>query len=140
MDNNCTDQTLKKNYIQTYQFLIEEYEAVKGKRHPKYKFVKDFYKANNTCPQTFLKYYARYKQSGDNPEVLLPGKRGPKFKTRRPSKTIEEAVLAERAKGCNKYEIHHILKPLLKEKTPSPSGVYNILKRHGQHRLTKKND
>lgn len=32
MRNNSTDQTLKKNYIQKYQFLIEEYERVKAGR------------------------------------------------------------------------------------------------------------
>jgi hypothetical protein len=63
MRNNNTDKTLKNNYIQTYQFLIKEYEEVKLKRHPVYKKVKDFYKAHGTCPQTFLKYYARFKQS-----------------------------------------------------------------------------
>jgi len=46
-------------------------------------------------------------------------------------------VLAERAKGCNRYEINHILRSKLKEKTPSPSGIYKILKRHGVNRLTK---
>gem|GEM_PF-5182159 len=28
MRDNTSDQTLKKNYIQTYQFLIEEYEQI----------------------------------------------------------------------------------------------------------------
>ena len=35
-------------------------------------------------------------------------------------------------------QIAHILKPLLKENTPSPSGIYNILKRHNLNRLTPK--
>jgi transposase InsO family protein len=138
MESNSSDRTLKKNYIQKYQFLIKEYELVKAKAHGTYKYVKDFYIANDTCAQTFLKYYARYKQSDGNLESLLPGKRGPRFKTRRPDTEIELAVLRERAKGCNKYEIHHILKPLLKDKTPSPSGVYTILKRHGKNKLMKK--
>lgn len=136
MRNNNNDKTLKNNYIQTYQFLISEYEDVKSGQHKVYKRVKDFYMAHDTCAQTFLKYYNRYKQS-QNPEELLPGKRGPKYSTRRTPLEIEELVLREREKGCNKFEITSILRPTLKDKTPSPSGVYQILKRYGKNRLTK---
>lgn len=82
MRSNARGETLKKNYIQSYQFLIEEYEQVKAKRHAKYQFAKGFYKAQGTCPQTFLKYCNRYKQSGGNDISLLPGKRGPKYKSK----------------------------------------------------------
>lgn len=137
MRNNNSDKTLKNNYIQTYQFLISEYEDVKAKRHPVYLRVKDFYKAHGTCPQQFLKYYSRYKQSNGDLSALLPGKRGPKYRTRRPDKEVEELVLSEREKGCNKFEIHSILRASLKERTPSPSGIYTILKRFGKNRLSK---
>lgn len=136
MRNNSIDKTLKTNYIQTYQFLVAEYEEVKSKKHPTFKLAKDFYQAHGTCAQTFLKYYNRYKQSKD-PTDLLPGKRGPKYITRRTPKDIEELVLAEREKGCNKYEVVSILSPLLKERTPSASGVYRIFKRYGKNRLAK---
>jgi transposase InsO family protein len=134
---NTKDETLKKNYIQKYQFLITEYEAVKAKKHPTFKKAKDFYKAHNTCPQTFLKYYARYKANGKDITSFIPGKRGPKYKTRRPSQEIEQLVLELREKGCNKFEINDILQAKLKDRTPSPSGVYNILKRHGKNRLNQ---
>ncbi|HLY70763.1 MAG TPA: integrase core domain-containing protein [Puia sp.] len=133
---NTNDKTLKNNYIQTYQFLIDEYELVKSRKHPTFKFVKDFYKSHGTCAQNFLKYYARYKQTRDIKD-LLPGKRGPKYLTRRTPKEIEELVLLEREKGCNKFEINSILRPTLKDRTPSPSGVYQILKRYGKNRLIK---
>ena len=133
---NTNDKTLKNNYIQTYQFLISEYELVKSKKHPTFKRVKEFYEAHGTCAQTFLKYYARYKRSQDLND-LLPGKRGPKYLTRRAPKEIEDLVLLEREKGCNKFEITSILRPTLKEKTPSPSGVYQILKRYGKNKLIK---
>lgn len=137
MRNNNADKTLKNNYIQTYQFLIGEYEQVKSKQHPIYKKVKDFYKAHGTCPQTFLKYYARFKQSNGELSSLLPGKRGPKYRTRRPGPEIEALVITEREKGCNKFEIHSLLQATLKEKTPSPSGVYTILKRFGKNKLSR---
>jgi len=136
MRNNSNDKTLKNNYIQTYQFLISEYEEVKSKKHPRFKYVKDFYHAHDTCAQNFLKYYNRYKQTKD-PTELLPGKRGPRYSTRRATPEIEALVLAQRDKGCNKYEIYSILRPTLKEKTPSFSGIYQILKRYGKNRLTK---
>lgn len=134
---NTKDDTLKKNYIQKYQFLIKEYEAIKLKQHQRFKTVGEFYECHGTCRQTFLRYYGRFKQSQGDLNLLLPGKRGPKYKTRRPSKEIEQLVLAEREKGCNKYEIYSILFPVLKEKTPSPSGIYNVCKRYGKNRLTK---
>ena len=137
MRNNNSDKTLKNNYIQTYQFLITDYEQVKSGTHPIYKRVKDFYKAHGTCPQTFLKYYGRYKQSNGDLSTLLPGKRGPKYRTRRPGPEIEELVLIEREKGCNKYEIHSLLRSTLKNNTPTPSGIYNILKRFGKNKLSR---
>lgn len=137
MKNNTKDETLKKNYLQKYQFLIEEYELVKAKQHPSYQFVKEFYQAHGTCAQTFLKYYGRYKAGNNNQLTLLPAKRGPKYMTRRTPAAIEQMVLCERRKGCNKYEINHILRNKLGEATPSPSCIYNILKRYDMNQLTK---
>lgn len=137
MRNNTDDLTLARNYLQKYQFLIKEYELVKTKSHPTYRFVKDFHQANGTDRRSFLKYYNRFKQSG-NTEDLLPQKRGPKWKSRRPHSFIENKVIALRKQGNNKYEICNILKPKLKQFTPSPSGVYNITKRYGLNRLTPK--
>jgi transposase InsO family protein len=48
---------------------------------------------------------------------------------------IEQKVIQERIKGNNRYEIHAILTPQLKKHTPSPSGIYNILKRENLNRL-----
>ena len=134
MRNNSQDETIKRNYIQKYRFLIREYQRVKACQHPQFKYVKDFYAFHDTDPRSFLKYYNRYLQNGRE-EDLLPQKRGPKWKTRRPLPFIENKVIALRERGMNRYEINHVLKPTLKALTPSPSGVYNILKRNGLNRL-----
>jgi len=134
MRDNSQDLTLKRNYLSTYRFLISEYELVKAKKHPTFRFAEDFYKAHKTDRRAFRKYYMRYKNSG-NEEDLLPQKRGPKWKTRRAPDLVEEQVKALREKGMNRYEIVHVLRPILKELTPSPSGVYAILKRHNINRL-----
>lgn len=136
MRNNTQDQTLVRNYLEKYRFLIKEYELVRKQMHPQFRFAEDFYKANDTDRRSFLKYYNRYKQSGKEDD-LLPQKRGPKYKSRRPLEDIEQKVLALREKGNNRYEIHNLLKSSLKDITPSPSGVYNILRRYGVNRLTK---
>lgn len=136
MRHNTSDKTLERNYLEKYRFLIKEYELVKSHTHPHYRFAQDFYKANDTDRRSFLKYYNRYKQSGSELD-LLPARRGPKYKSRRPPQDIEQKVLALRQRGNNRYEICNILKPSLKEQTPSPSGVYNILKRQGVNRLSK---
>ena len=70
--------------------------------------------------------------------LLLPGKRGAKYKTRRCDLEVENLVLEAREKGCNKYEIHNILKAKLGYKAPSPSGIYNILRRNNKNLLTLK--
>jgi transposase InsO family protein len=134
---NTSDLTLKKNYLQKYRFLIKEYELVKQKRHPRYQFAQEFYEAHDTDRRSFLKYYNRYKQSGNELD-LLPQKRGPKWKTRRPIPFIENKVKELRLKGNNRYEIVSILQPRLKKSTPSPSGVYNIIRRQGLNRLKPK--
>jgi transposase InsO family protein len=131
---NTSDLTLKKNYLQKYRFLINEYELVKQKKQDRYRFAWEFYQANDTDRRSFLKYYNRFRQSGDEID-LLPQKRGPKWKTRRPLPFIENKVKELRLKGNNRYEIVSILQPSLKKFTPSPSGVYSILKRHGLNRL-----
>lgn len=137
MRNNTKDETLKRNYIQKYQFLVSEYEQIKSNSHPSFKYVKEFYRHHGTCAQTFLKYYNRYKQKGIE-ESLLPQKRGPRYKSRRTPEEIEKLVLQEREKGCNKYEIYQILQARLQEKTPSPSTIYNILKRNGKNKKSVK--
>lgn len=134
MRNNTQDETLKRNYLQKYRFLIAEYEQVKAGRHPTFRFAKEFYAFHDTDPRSFLKYYHRWRQHGRD-EDLLPQRRGPKWKTRRPDAAIEAEVTALRERGMNRYEITHVLKPRLGRATPSPSGVYNILRRHGVNRL-----
>lgn len=134
---NRHDSTVERKYIETYRFLMKEYELVKAKKHPVYRLVEDLCKGWGTNRKTFLKYYNRYKQSGKDKD-LLPQKRGPKYKTRRPIKFIENKVIELRQKGNSKLEIVNILKPSLHKFTPSASGVYNICKRYGLNRLTPK--
>lgn len=135
MRRTTNDTTLTRNYLQKYQFLIGEYEQVKAQTHPRFRFVSDFYRAHKTSRQTFLKYYNRFKATGDLSSVL-PGRRGPKWKTRRTLPFVEQKVLAERARGNNRYEIFDILSPTLKSNTPKPSTIYTICRRHGVNRLT----
>jgi len=134
MRNINNDLTLKRNYLSKYRFLIDEYELVKRGEHSRFKFAKDFYAAHDTDPRAFLKYYNRFKQSGNEMD-LLPAKRGPKYSTRRPCIADEQLVLELRKRGCNKFEIAEQLKRKANNFTPSPSGVYNILKRHQKNRL-----
>jgi len=124
--------------IKHYRFLISEYEQIKSKRHPRYRKVGDFYKAQQIDRRVFLKYYHRFKQSPNDVKSLLPRKRGPIYKTRRPIFFIEKKVIDLRLKGNNKYEISLALSTTLKKYSPSPSGVYNILKRHNLNRLNPK--
>lgn len=137
MRNTTNDKTLTINYVKKFRFLIKEYELTKQRKHSKFKFVADFYRFHNTNRQTFLKYYNRFYLNGRDDD-LLPQKRGPKWKTRRPLPFIENKVNELRKQGINRYEISYLLKPKLKQFTPSPSGVYNITKRYNLNKLTPK--
>lgn len=138
MRNINNDLTLKRNYLNKYRFLISEYEQVKRREHHVYRFAKDFYSAHNTDARSFMRYYNLFKQSGNELD-LLPQKRGPKYGRRRPSPGDEQQVLELRARGCNKFEIAERIKQKATTFKPSPSGVYNILKRYDQNRLTVAN-
>ncbi|HWZ36450.1 MAG TPA: integrase core domain-containing protein [Mucilaginibacter sp.] len=138
MRNINNDLTLKRNYLNKYRFLISEYEQVKRKEHQVYRFAKDFYSAHNTDARSFMRYYNLFKQTGNEAD-LLPQKRGPKYGRRRPAPEDEQQVLELRARGCNKFEIAERIKQKATTFKPSPSGVYNILKRYQQNRLTVAN-
>ena len=131
-----SNKTLERSFVSKHLHLVSVYESVKQKRHPTIHWLKDFYKIYNLRHQTFLKYYHRYKQTGEH-SSLLPQKRGAKWKSRRFIPFIENKVIELRLLGINRYEIALSLKPTLKQFTPSPSGVYNICKRHGLSRLNK---
>ena len=137
MRHNTHDKTLYRNYVRKWKFLIQEYELVKQKRHPKFRFVADFYRFHQTHRQTFFKYYHRFRQSGAE-HALVPQPRGPKWKSRRVYGYIEQQVLQHRRLGVNRYEICQLLAPKLQHLTPSPSTVYRITQRHGLNRLTPK--
>lgn len=137
MRRNTEDKTIQKNYLQKWRHMIKEYELVKAKKHPRFRFVSDFYNHHSTSRQTFAKYYNRYLQSGLDKD-LLPRKRGPKWKSRRTIPFIEQKVIEQRKLGINKYEIHAILLEELKAHTPSVSTIYNICRRHGMGRLKEK--
>jgi hypothetical protein len=134
---NTKDMTVERKYLDTYRFMIKEYELVKKKQHPTFSYVQDLCCAWGTNRKSFLKYYNRFKQYGNELD-LLPRKRGPKYRTRRPVKFIENKVIELRQKGNSKYEIVSLLKPSLNKFTPSASGVYNICKRYGLNKLTQK--
>lgn len=137
LTNKNNDKTITRNYISRMRHLIKEYNLTKEGKHPRYRFVTDFYKANNIKRQNFIKYYHRFNQNPcDN--SLLPLKRGPKYSTRRTIPFIEKKVTTLREQGANRYEISEILKEKLGRFAPTPSTVYNILKRYGMNVLKPK--
>lgn len=134
MRYNSEDKTLARNYIEKWKYLISEYELVKSKRHTKYRFVGEFYKAHGISKQLFNKIYNRYSKTGQD-SSLLPQKRGPRWKLRRTDLSIETAVLEGRRNGLNKYEICDMLKRRCGRDVISPTSVYNISRRNGMNKL-----
>jgi transposase InsO family protein len=128
------DNTLYREWIGRYTGFVNEYETIKRGEHQEFVFVKDWAEARKICKKNFLKYYNRYKQS-DLGVDLVPQKRGPRFKSRRPCEGLEKKVIELRLLGNNKYEIASILKEQKSNFKPSASGVYNICRRHGLNKL-----
>jgi len=144
--NNRGDSTLKRNAIYYWKNLIREYELIKNKQHTRYKFVQEFYDFYHISRQNFIKYYNRYKNNyyyddkgvicyKDN--LLLPQKRGPRYKTRRTLPFLENKVIKLRLSGLGRYEIHKELETRYNKlkNIPSPSTIYNICKRNNLNRL-----
>lgn len=113
---------------------ISEYEKIKNKESKNFKTVKEFCLQYKFSHQNFMKIYHRYKA---NPQesMLVPQKRGPKYKSRRTDLSIEKRVQSLRDFGTNRYEIVRLLRT---EKIEiSPSTVYNICRRYGVNKLKK---
>lgn len=136
--NKSKDQTIEKNYLSNFKNLVEEYEQIKRKEHPRYKYVKYFFKDKKIAHQNFSKYYNRYIQSGRQLESLKPQKRGPKYKTRRISVDCEDRIVQLRKQGLNKYEIRVTIISEKKLSVPSLTTIYNYAKKHGLNIKNKK--
>lgn len=130
----ATDETtVIKNQVKAMRNLIEEYELVKAKKHPHFRFASDLFQKRGIKKQNFFKYYHRFNEVRED-SSLLPNKRGPK----NPHKYLPaliNAIKDLRCKGLSRFEIHANLSPTLKETCPSASSIYNILRKEGLNRL-----
>ncbi len=132
------DNTLERERIKRYRELLSEYEQIKRKEHLSYRTVKSWSAAREIDIKSFHKYRNRFVHSKGKDSSLLPQKRGPRYKTGKPIRFIENKVIALRNNGINRYEISAILSVQLHKFAPSPSGVYNICKRYGLNVLGRK--
>jgi len=128
-------ELISKTLAARMMTCIEEYEKIKNNSSDLFKTVKAFCIHNQFSHQNFMRIYHRYKE---NPvaSLLVPQKRGPKFKTRRTDLSIEKKVIGYREFGNSRYEISHMLKSDAIEL--SPSTVYNICRRYGLNRLQQR--
>lgn len=132
------DLTIEKNYLVRFERLVEEYEKIKTREHPRYRYVKDFFKDNRIAHQNFSKYYNRYIQEGRDIESLRPRKRGPRYKTRRIDIEVEDKIIELRKLGLNKFEIQQIITKEEKLSVPSLTTIYNYAKKHNLNVKDKK--
>lgn len=132
---HSTDGTIQRKVLEHYKFLFQEYELIKAKKHPKYKYVKDLCSSHNINKQGLLKYYGRYQNSKID-KSLLPQKRGRKFGQYKYMPYIQNKILELREQGFGRYEIFDLMLPKYGKFTPSASTIYNILKRHDKHKLS----
>lgn len=141
MERGTSYATLQQNSIKYMLSFVEEYELVRNKRHPDYRYARDFFLAKGICFQNFYKFYRRFIAAGRDGQKLLPQRRGPKPKYRELPTHGDDIVtltLSYREKGYNRYLISTALQKSLHIKGPcSPSTIYRILRKHGASRLTK---
>jgi hypothetical protein len=157
--------TLERNTLKQWHFLIGEYLLIKTKKHPRFCFVQEFYNFYNIKRQNFIKYYNRYKiaklSNCTMEEInnsLLPQKRGPKYSINRSKLNIEIINKIKELRvfnGMNRYDLKRELelnysnnynynynnsssnKPNnnILDKIPSSSTIYNILKHNNLNKL-----
>ena len=65
MRDNGNDRTLEKIYIQKWQFLIEEFEWVKAKKHPHFRLVQDSDNFHGISRQATARKWHRAPMSQD---------------------------------------------------------------------------
>jgi transposase InsO family protein len=128
------DKTVERNFLKQVSRLINEYELIKTGQHPRFRFVSDFYKANDIKRQNFIKYYNRFKKTG-SPNSLLPQKRGRKFDSMKYQPYIQNKITELRQQGFGRFEIFDLMLPTYGKLTPSPSTIYNILLKKGLNKL-----
>ena len=131
------DETLDREWVKRMLFLVDEYEMIKTKKHVRFRFVSEFYEANNIKKQNFIKYYNRFKNSNkNNVRNLLPKKRGTKVESKI-HPMIQNKVLSLRKNGEDLFCITKICKEKYKQFAPCKTTVYNILKKHNINKLSK---
>ena len=134
--SNGQDSTMERRHVNAMLCNMEEYELVKGGKHPLFLRVKDFYRARGICKQNFLKYYRRFLLSNRNLESLIPKKVGRRFKSELEylPEIISEIKLI-RQRGYNRFEISSRLKKQ-NNITISASSAYRILCKLGMNQMS----
>ena len=69
MRDNTQDKTIYRNYISKWKYLIKDYELVKSKKHPKFRFVSDFYQ--KTSAKSTLKLVLICNNATENRDFQL---------------------------------------------------------------------
>ena len=134
-DHNGQDAVMRRRHIHQMLRHIDDYELVKQKKHPLYKYVYMLFDAKGIQKQNFLKYYRRYIQADRNINALLPHKSGRKFKkVLEYDRELLEKVKEMRSEGFNRYDIADLLKEKHKI-TISASATYRLMKKLGINKL-----
>lgn len=132
------DATMRRRHIQQMLRHIDEYEQVKKKEHPKYRYAQEFYEAKGLLRQNFLKYYRRFLLANRDIQALIPHKTGRKFKdVIQYEPEVLERLKALRAKGYNRYDIAYLLKKR-HDIDFSSSGIYRLMRKLGINKLNPK--
>lgn len=129
------DATMERRHIHQMLRYIDDYELVKQKKHPKYRFAWEFYEAKGIVKQNFLKYYRRYLLAHRDIKALIPHKTGRKFKDAiQYEPEVLEHLKALRSKGYNRYDIASLLKKR-HDIDLSSSAVYRLMRKLGINKL-----
>ena len=129
MRDNSKDLTLERNYIQKWRFLIHEYQLVKARKHPRFRFAQDFYAFHGTTRQTFAKYYNRFLRSPpmtpSSPVSGVPGGRAaaPSLSLSRRSSTNASTVPTVTRSMPYSSLYSNTTLPSLPPSTPSPGAT-----------------
>jgi len=133
--SNGQDATMERRHMRQMLRHIDEYEQVKRKSHPNYRYAKDFYDGKGLFKQNFLKYYRRFIDSNRDISSLIPHKTGRKFKDCiEYTPEVIEKLTELRKKGYNRYDIAYLLKERHKIEI-SAMTVYRLMVKLGINKL-----
>lgn len=132
------NNSISKIITDKWKVILQEYELVKKNRSKHFSTVEALCEAYKVSRKQICKYYGRWVFSGQNPESLLPQKRGPRLGQGRMLNKEQERILIkiQRRFEAKPLDVWALVRGVF-EVHPSVRTVARILARYPQRQPKK---